>query len=162
MPEVTPIYPAANHLSTTIYDDRVMGGISTSTVTSTVEGLRFSGEVRAENNGGFCSFRLVTAALDISHCSALLLTVSGTARTLAVRLFNTDTKNSVAYQQVCTVTPALTSHIMPLAEFSAVFRGTTLSTAAPGTYTSVCAIGFLIGMNQPGSFTIDIYSILAV
>lgn len=162
MPYITTIYPTDNKLPITIYDDRVMGGTSTSIVTSTAVGLRFSGEVRAENNGGFCSFRLTTTALDISHCSSLLLTMAGTTRVLAVRLFNADTKNAISYQQTCRVTPALTSHILPLAEFSAVFRGRTLSMAAPDTYASVGAIGFLVGIKQLGSFSIDIHAIRAL
>lgn len=80
------------------FSDRVMGGISQATVTSTViDGrrcIRLTGDVRLENNGGFIQMALDLAGdggtLDASDYTGVLLVARGNGETYGVHLRTPD------------------------------------------------------------------------
>ena len=64
------------YLKWNVVNDNVMGGVSSSSIIETKNGLLFSGSVSKENNGGFASIRL-QSALNLSTSKRLQIRATG-------------------------------------------------------------------------------------
>ncbi len=80
-------------------DDRIMGGSSQSTPEYLSDtGLRFSGTVSLENDGGFASIRSDAGEYDLSQSSGLKLRVLGDGKTYKLSLRTDVFYDGVSYQ----------------------------------------------------------------
>ena len=80
-------------------DDRIMGGCSQSRPECLPGvGLRFSGTVRLENNGGFASIRSDQGHFDLSKYSGLKIRVHGDGHTYKLSLRTDHYYDGVSYQ----------------------------------------------------------------
>ena len=82
----------------TVNDD-VMGGVSTSMVTTDAETQRlvFSGNLSLENNGGFASIRSQWSDYDLTGYDGIVLRVRGDGRAYQVRIRAEETGSEIAY-----------------------------------------------------------------
>ena len=84
-------------------DDRIMGGASLSQPQHIDDvGLRFSGEVSFENNGGFASIRSATDQYDLSYYSGLTLRLRGDGKKYKLSLRTDLFFDGVSYQMTFT------------------------------------------------------------
>ena len=139
-----------------VINDVVMGGVSTSRLSSTDGAMVFEGEVSLENNGGFASFRGPVRFQ--AESAALLLTVRGDGQRYKLTL-KVDDSTSTPQYQAAFVAPRewQTLHFKP-ADFAASFRGRAV--AAPILrLVDVQYIGLLISDKQSGPFKIELKDI---
>ncbi|MEL6346776.1 MAG: CIA30 family protein [Myxococcota bacterium] len=144
-------------------NDTVMGGVSKSKVVTTREGLRFSGELSLENNGGFTSFRSQPAPLNLNEITGFRVRVRGDGRTYDFTARRRDVPlNAGSYRHpVETVEGEEIEVEIPLSAFQATMRGRPVLGApsldtAPGQIESV---GFLLADKSPGAFRLEVLSI---
>ena len=78
-------------------NDAVMGGVSSSRLRIDGGVLRFSGQVRLENNGGFSGIRSRPSRYDLSGVSSVVLRVRGDGRRYALQL-GTSAASGVTYR----------------------------------------------------------------
>ncbi|MDQ2963639.1 MAG: CIA30 family protein [Pseudomonadota bacterium] len=141
-----------------VINDGVMGGVSTSRLSSTAEAIVFEGEVSLDNNGGFASFR--GPVRFPAQPAALLLTVRGDGQRYKLTL-RLDDSNSTGQYQAAFVAPRewQTLRFVP-ADFAASFRGHPV--AAPTVrFSDVQYLGLLISDKQSGAFKVDLKDIRA-
>ena len=100
-----------------VVNDGVMGGVSSSSVTTSKGTLTFSGRVRLENNGGFASTRSVTVSKRTKEVlrvsSSLSLRVRGDGSTYQLTL---DTGSTWFWVPISPVAGAWTTVVIPYAE----------------------------------------------
>jgi len=137
-------------------DDRVMGGVSNSYLSLAEDGIAsFRGTVSLENNGGFASVRAPLQCLDLADTSKVKLWVKGDGKCYKLRLFNSATFDSVAYEQSFRPLKGIWHEVdLPLELFSAVWRGRTVANSPKFQKDQVCALGLMISENQIGEFEI--------
>jgi hypothetical protein len=135
-------------------DDVVMGGVSRSRFEQAEPGVaRFSGEVSLEQGGGFASVRTPPRDWGAQGARALLLRVRGDGRRYKLTLRTDDAFDGVQYQ--ARFEPAAgewTVVQLPLADFTASFRGRPVSGAPPLDPAAIRALGFMISDRQAGPF----------
>jgi hypothetical protein len=139
-------------------DDRVMGGISRSTLRSDPAGHAvFEGVVSLERNGGFASVRSTPGDRGHAGATNCLIEVRGDNKQYKLSLITDDAFDSVNYQ--ARFAPARstwqTLHL-PLAGFRASFRGRDVPGAPPLDPARIRQVGLMIAAAQSGSFTLDI------
>ena len=116
----------AQTLRWTPVNDRVMGGVSTSQVMSTVDGMAFSGMVSLDNNGGFASIRALPSEYGLAGAISLVLRVRGDGKTYKVGIRTDDAYDGVQYQMRFTTQAGEWQDIhLPINEFHPTFRGRT-------------------------------------
>ena len=139
-------------------DDRIMGGCSQSHP-EYIDGigLRFTGNVSLENNGGFASIRSVPGRYDLTQYSGLKLRLRGDGKSYKLSLrtdlffdgisyLSTFATEKDTWQEVC----------LPFAAFTPTHHGIELSTVAPLDTGNITSFGLFISGRQAGPFQLDI------
>jgi len=142
-------------------NDRVMGGVSTSQATATVEGMAFCGVVSLDNNGGFASIRALPCEFGLAGAIALVLRVRGDGKAYKFGIRTDDAFDGVQYQARFTTKSGEWRDIrLPINEFQPTFRGRTVQ--APNLDPNrIRVFGLLISDRQAGPFELVVESIKA-
>lgn len=135
-------------------DDRVMGGVSNSSLSMSEESVAsFRGIVSFENNGGFASVRAPLNYPDLTYTTTLNLRIKGDGSYYKLRLFNSTTFDSVAYEKSFRSLVGVWQEVsLPMASFTAVWRGSAVPNAPEFKKNQVCALGLMISEEQFGQF----------
>lgn len=132
-----------------VANDTVMGGVSSSRVERRGEALRFSGEVRLENNGGFASARrpFDAGALGID-AAGFALRARGDGNRYRLRVYTRDAagnENAFAYYAAFdTRAGEVTRAELRWPQFAATFRGRPVPQAPPIRFADIVGIGVMI------------------
>lgn len=139
-------------------DDRVMGGVSRSTLRSDPVGHAvFEGEVSLERNGGFASVRSAPAERGKAGAQFCIVEVRGEARRFKLNLLTGDAFDGLNYQATFTPGPDRWQTLrIPLAEFRPSFRGREVPGAPPLDPARIRQVGLMIAERQAGSFALAI------
>jgi hypothetical protein len=142
-------------------DDRVMGGISRSSLQHDPAGHAvFQGTVSLQRNGGFASVRSSPADRGQIGAPCCRVEVRGDPKPFKLSLFTDDGFDSVNYQT--TFTPARSSWQtldLPLSEFHPTFRGRAVPGAPPLEPARIRQVGLMIAAGQEGPFELHIRAI---
>ncbi|MFK8030356.1 MAG: CIA30 family protein [Gammaproteobacteria bacterium] len=145
----------------TAVNDGVMGGKSSGNMTAIETGLRFSGTLSLENNGGFSSVRTpLNTGLD--GVDSVQLKVIGDGRIYQLRLRLNNSQDGVSWRHEFKTTHSENEwqlHRLPLKHFVPVFRGKTLVNYDRFDPARVCQLGFLLADGHAHSFQLDIAAI---
>lgn len=149
-----PMSAAATDLATDgaawqAVNDGVMGGVSSSRIEADADGVRFSGVVRTEYNGGFASARrAVDAVRSTERVDGLVLRARGDGHryrlTVYVRAAGGGLQPYSYYAEFTTVADAVSEHALPLAQFRATFRGRAVPEAPPLAWRDVGGVGLML------------------
>lgn len=141
-----------------IVNDRVMGGISNSSLDRIDdETVRFSGRLSLANNGGFASVRASGRMPDLAGASAVVIRTKGDGRTYQLRLRMANGWRAPDYSATFTTKPGQwQTHVIPWRDFVAGWRGQTLRDAPALNPARIQSVGILLGDKQPGGFSLDI------
>jgi hypothetical protein len=141
-----------------IVNDSVMGGISDSDLTRVDDGVvRFSGRLSLENNGGFASVRASGRFPDLSTKAAIVIRAKGDGRSYQLRLRTATGWRVPDYSMTFqTRLGEWQTHILPLDDFVAGWRGRTLRDAPPLDPARIRSVGILLGDSKPGGFSLEI------
>lgn len=139
-------------------DDRIMGGASQSRADHVDgSGLRFTGTVSLENNGGFASIRSADAAFDLGGFQGLFLRVRGDGKTYKLSLRTDHFYDGVSYQVSFTTQAGAWQELrLPFADFTPTHHGVILTTVAPLDPARVKSFGLFIADRQAGPFELDL------
>lgn len=139
-------------------DDRVMGGISRSTMCHDPAGNAvFEGTVSLERNGGFASVRSSPGERGLAGAKACLIELRGDNKQFKLSLLTDDGFDSLNYQ--ASFAPKGTDWQtlqLPLADFRASFRGREVPDAPPLDPARIRQVGLMIAARQAGPFALDI------
>jgi hypothetical protein len=139
-------------------DDRVMGGISRSTMCHDPAGHAvFEGTVSLERNGGFASVRSGPGERGLAGAKACLIELRGDNKQFKLSLLTDDGFDSLNYQ--ASFVPKGTDWQtlqLPLADFRASFRGREVTGAQPLDPARIRRVGLMIAARQAGAFALDI------
>ncbi|MCP5228632.1 CIA30 family protein [Accumulibacter sp.] len=142
-------------------DDRVMGGVSASSMAFHMEGHAvFSGSLSVTNNGGFASVRSPVIASASMGGSACLLTVRGDGKRYKFSIRTGAEFDGVSYQAA--FQPPAGEWIMvelASADFIPTWRGRVLDHLPPLDPSSARQVGLLIADQQMGPFKLDLRAI---
>ena len=105
-----------------IVNDDVMGGRSRAEATTDEQGLRFSGVLSLENNGGFASTRRLVSEAP-AGATGLRLQVRGDGRSYQVRLRDNQRFDGVAWRHEFNTSDQWQTLELDLRDFEPVFRG---------------------------------------
>ena len=139
-------------------DDRVMGGISRSTLRHEPAGHAvFEGTVSMERNSGFASVRSSPGERGLSGAGICLIELRGDNKQFKLSLLTDDGFDSLRYQASFAPkgTDWQTLHL-PLADFRASFRGREVTGAPPLDPARISQAGLMIAARQAGAFALDI------
>ena len=139
-------------------DDRVMGGISRSTLRHDPAGHAvFEGTVSLERNGGFASVRSSPDERGLPGAKACLIELRGDNKQFKLSLLTDDGFDSLNYQASFAPkgTDWQTLHL-PLAAFRASFRGREVTGAPQLDPAHIRQVGLMIAARQAGPFALDI------
>ena len=145
-------------------DDRVMGGISRSTLRHDPAGHAvFQGTVSLEQNGGFASVRSSPGERGLPGAEACLIELRGDNKEFKLSLLTDDGFDSLSYQASFTPkgTDWQTLHL-PLANFRASFRGREVTDAPPLDPARIRQVGLMIAARQAGPFKLGVRRISLV
>ena len=134
-----------------IVNDGVMGGVSSSRAQPADDGLRFSGEVRLEYNGGFASMRRAAQWPAASSGVRLRARGDGNAYRLVVYTRDPDSGRPQPYSYYAVFTPpagAAGSIDLRWPQFRANFRGRAVPDAAPLVAADVIGVGVMITKDE--------------
>lgn len=139
-------------------DDRVMGGISRSTLRHDPAGHAvFEGTVSLERNGGFASVRSSPGERGLPGAGTCLIELRGDNKQFKLNLLTDDGFDSLNYQ--ASFAPASTDwqtlHL-PLADFRASFRGREVTNAPALDPARIRQVGLMIAARQAGPFELHI------
>lgn len=139
-------------------DDRIMGGSSQSNPEYIDEvGLRFSGNVSLENNGGFASIRSGEKELDLSQHTGLKVRLRGDGKSYKLSLRTDLFYDGVSYLAEFATEAGTWQEIeLPIKDFLPTHHGISLTTVAPMDTASVKSFGLFISGKQEGPFQLDI------
>ena len=141
-------------------NDTVMGGVSSSAMTYTNEGVaKFAGEVSLENNGGFAQVQYDKTGFDLNGYEGLELRIEGAPKTYQLRL-NTDA-NRISYSQSFQASDEWMTVQLPFKAFSGVYRGRSVPDAPPLNLSDIRRVGLMISDKQEGNFELLIDHIRA-
>ncbi len=149
-----------------IANDGVMGGVSTSGVSRAGDALRFAGEVRLENSGGFASMRRPFVA--DGDAAGFAVQARGDGNRYRLRVYTRDpatgSENWFAYYAVFdTRAGEITRAELRWPQFAASFRGRPVADAPPIRFVDVIGIGVMITKadhrDGRGPFALDLLRI---
>ena len=139
-------------------DDRVMGGVSRSTLRHDPAGHAvFEGTVSLERNGGFASVRSSPDERGLPGAEACLIELRVDNKQFKLSLLTDDGFDSLNYQ--ASFAPKGTDWQtlqLPLADFRASFRGREVTGAPPLDPARISQAGLMIAARQAGAFALDI------
>ena len=139
-------------------DDTVMGGVSSSRMIETAEGLRFEGVVSLDNNGGFASVRRELKAEWVPF-RAIHVQLRGDGKRYQVRVRENEDSSAVAWRYIFQATEAWRHLEIPLDEFEPVFRGRRLEINTPVNSQNIHLLGFMTAEKLAGPFGMEIAKI---
>jgi monofunctional biosynthetic peptidoglycan transglycosylase len=139
-------------------NDGVMGGLSAGSMQQTDVGLKFTGNLSLENNGGFSSVRRLVGT-DLSHATRVRLEVRGDGREYQFRIRHDKRFDGVAWRAMFSAGDEWQSVEIPLSEFVPVFRGRLVRSAGPVDASRINQVGFLLADKNPGNFELEIRNI---
>ena len=139
-----------------IINDVVMGGVSTSRLSSTGGAMVFEGDVSLENNGGFASFRGPIRVP--AESAALLLTVRGDGQRYKLTLKLDDSTGTAQYQATFVAPREWQTLRFKPNDFAASFRGRAVVVPIV-RLIDVQYVGLLISNKQSGAFRIELKDI---
>lgn len=150
-------------------DDGVMGGISSSTVSAGADGLRFSGVIRTEFNGGFASVRRELASSPNPQAKCFTLSVLGDGHRYRLVAYVRDAgglARPYAYYADFDTTAGATAEVaLAPTDFHARFRGRPVPEAPPLTMAEVIGVGLMLTKDGhrdgAGSFSLTLLSLRA-
>jgi len=139
-------------------DDRIMGGCSQSRPEYLQGvGLRFSGTVCLDNNGGFASIRSDESGFDLSRYSGFKIRVFGDGHTYKLSLRTDLYFDGVSYQaSFATEAETWQEVTLPFDSFAPTHHGLRLTTVPPMDTSAVKSFGLFIADHQAGPFKLDI------
>jgi NADH dehydrogenase [ubiquinone] 1 alpha subcomplex assembly factor 1 len=162
-----------------IVNDGVMGGVSSSRVSAlaggaqaagaqpggaqAAGGVRFEGELRLENNGGFASMR--RAATWPADARGVALRVRGDGNRYRLTVYTRDAASGRAwpfsyYATFATEADAVTEVAVPWHDLRATFRGRAVPDAPPVRAADVIGLGVMITKDGhrdgQGAFALDL------
>lgn len=146
-------------------NDVVMGGVSSSQVTYvSKEGeqkgwARFTGKVSLENDGGFAQILYDKKTLDLTGFQGIVLHVRGDSKAYQLRL-ETDA-DRVAYARSFETKDEWQRIRLDFADFEPTFHGEDVPDAPALNLAAIRTVGFLIGDEQEGTFTLLIDAVRA-
>ena len=155
-------------------DDRVMGGVSRSTLRFDPAGHAvFAGTVSADNNGGFASVRSAVvwqagggfdrAGFDASGYGAIELEVRGDGRRYKLALRTDRGFDGVNYQAAFTPPAGAWGRVrLPIDVFLPSYRGRAVPEAPPLRGARIEQLGLMIADRQFGGFELAIRAIRAL
>lgn len=138
-----------------VISDGVMGGESLGRVEASPHGLRFSGRLSLENNGGFSSIRRTVPAPP-AGAQAMCLRVRGDGRSYQARLRVDRDFDGTSWRHVFHTGSAWQDLVLSLEDFEPVFRGRRIPTAGRVTPGRISQIGFLVADGKAGDFRLDV------
>jgi NADH dehydrogenase [ubiquinone] 1 alpha subcomplex assembly factor 1 len=138
-------------------DDRVMGGVSRSTLRHDAVGHAvFEGTLSLERNGGFASVRSSPGERGLPGALNCLIELRGDNKQFKLSVTD-DGFDSLNYQ--ASFTPSGTDWQtlrLPLATFRATFRGREVPGAPALDPARIRQVGLMIAARQAGPFALDI------
>jgi monofunctional biosynthetic peptidoglycan transglycosylase len=144
-------------------DDRVMGGVSRSTVAirdSAV--LNFTGTMSLDNNGGFSSIRSDWNPTNLSDYDGVLLRVLGDGKNYRFRIRTAETGRQISYNAIFeTTSETWTLVYVPFKEMIPTYFGSVVK-VDPLDRTRIGSFGFMLTDKQPGEFDLHVDWIRAV
>lgn len=142
----------------TAIDDRVMGGVSRSSLERDPAGHAvFKGTVSLERNGGFASVRSSAADRGQPGSTACLIDVHGDRKEFKLSRLTDNGFDSLNYQASFIPTGNDWHSVqLPLAAFRASFRGRDVPGAPALDAARIRQVGLMIAARQGGPFTLDI------
>lgn len=152
-----------------IVNDDVMGGVSSARVEPIDPGVRFTGEVRLEFNGGFASMR--RPAHLPAHATGLQVQARGDGNRYRLTVYTRDATSGRAwpfsYHAVFATAPgATTVERLHWPQFRASFRGRAVPDAPPITAADVLGLGIMITKAEhaagAGAFALELIDIAPV
>ncbi|MFT4974625.1 MAG: NADH dehydrogenase [ubiquinone] 1 alpha subcomplex assembly factor 1 [Myxococcota bacterium] len=146
-------------------NDTVMGGVSESTVEVDAGGVRFSGELSLENNGGFTSVRTRPADLSLTDAAGFRVRLTGDGRSYDFTASRSDVPiRGGSYRvRIDTVAGEELTVELPLSDFQATAFGRPLTGAPPLTAAPerISSVGFLLADKRSGAFSLVVHAIEA-
>jgi len=139
-------------------NDGVMGGLSAGGMSQSDEGLKFSGTLSLENNGGFSSVRRLVSE-DLSNATGVRIQVRGDGREYQFRIRQSAGFDGVAWRAVFSSSEEWQQIDIPLDQFTPVFRGRKVPQAGPVVPSGIQQIGFMLADKSAGRFELEIRSI---
>lgn len=139
-------------------DDVVMGGVSTSQIQVTPDGIAvFSGVLSLAHGGGFASVRSRPLPVNLSTFDGLELRVRGDGQRYRLRLRTDADLDGIAYQVGFGTEPGLWQTLrFPFSAFQPTFRGWMVTDAPPLALTRIYSFGLMIADSQAGPFRLEI------
>ena len=144
-----------------VVNDGVMGGVSSGRAEALPDGgVRFSGVLSLENNGGFASVRSTGLLGPLAGSDGLRLTVLGDGREWQVTVRRDDVPLRAGGYRAAVQTEAgvVTTHDLRWTEFRATSYGRPVADAPPlwGRLEAVGSIGLLLSDGRPGPFVVEL------
>lgn len=132
-----------------------MGGVSSGSVATLDGTVRFEGDVRPENGGGFASFRIALNGDRIAGATGLRLRVRGDGQVykLALRAGQHAVSWQAPFQ---TVASEWTVADLPFDALAPTWRGRSVPDAPPFEPAEVDELGIIIANEQYGPFTVAV------
>ena len=139
-------------------DDRVMGGISVSTLRHDPAGHAvFEGEVSLERNGGFASVRSSPGQRGMRRAEVCLVEIRGVPKRFKLSLLTDDGFDSLNYQASFAPIGADWQTLrLPISSFRATFRGREAADAPQLDPGRIRQVGLMISDRQAGRFALYI------
>ena len=139
-------------------NDGVMGGLSAGGMAQSEEGLKFSGTLSLENNGGFSSVRRPVSE-DLSNATGVRIQVRGDGREYQFRIRQSASFDGVSWSAAFSSSDEWQQIDIALDQFTPVFRGRAVPQAGPVVPSGIQQIGFLLADKTAGRFELEIRSI---
>lgn len=135
-------------------DDRVMGGVSRSTLRPDPAGHAvFEGPVSLERNGGFASVRSSPGKRGVPSAETCLIELRGDNKQFKLSLLTDHGFDSLNYQARFAPRGSDWQNLhLPLADFRASFRGREVTDAPPLEPARIRQVGLMIAVRQAGPF----------
>lgn len=138
-------------------DDRVMGGVSRSTLRHDPAGHAvFEGIVSLAHNGGFASVRSAPADRGHPDTQAVFIEARAAGQRFKLSLLTDDGFDSLNYQATFTPSADWQTLSLPLSNFRPSFRGREVPSAPPLNAGRIRQVGLTIAERQAGPFALDI------
>ncbi len=152
-----------------IVNDDVMGGVSSARVDPVADGVRFSGVVRLEFNGGFASMR--RPAQLPPHATGVQVQARGDGNRYRLTVYTREPRSgqqaAYSYHAVFATAPgATTVERLLWPQFRASFRGRAVPDAPPIAAADVLGLGIMITKAEhaagAGAFALELVDIAPV
>jgi hypothetical protein len=142
----------------TAIDDRVMGGVSCSSVDHDSAGYAvFNGTVSLERNGGFASVRSSPGDRGLPRAAECAVEVRGRGKHFKLSLMTDDGFDSVNYQVgFAAEGDGWQTISLPLSAFRASFGGRDVPGAPALAPARIRQVGWMIAGRQAGPFALDL------